>query len=248
VRRNLNAILAVAVAVGGLRAARAAEVTRVVSGSRGPGDLVDLHLSLGWTHESRSASIKREIEGQATAADRPAQRSDLQADPRRPPPARGPGRVAGFQPVPGVPWSWPTTDRWTSIARAAGSRPPPACVDENNATILRDGILAGRGRGQLRPGQPPPAALPAALLDGVSRAHRKGLEYLALGASWGAASTRIATSPTPPGSWRLEARLAVGGAMRFDPQHAGANTAAGPGAHQFVLSSIFSRRLWTLEP
>ena len=34
VRRNLNAILAVAVAVGGLRAARAAEVTRVVSGSR----------------------------------------------------------------------------------------------------------------------------------------------------------------------------------------------------------------------
>ena len=66
VRRNLNAILAVAVAIGGLRAARAAEVTRVVSGSRQPGQLIDLNLSLGWTHESQSAAIKRERESQAT--------------------------------------------------------------------------------------------------------------------------------------------------------------------------------------
>src|SRR5438046_1006815 len=70
VRRNRNAILAavvgLCVAGGGAGAAMAAEVTRVVSGSRGAGELVDLHLSLGWTHEHWSAAIRREIEGQAT--------------------------------------------------------------------------------------------------------------------------------------------------------------------------------------
>lgn len=248
VRRNLNAILAVAVAVGGLRAARAAEVSRVVSGSKGPGDLVDIQLSLGWTHESRRAALKRELEGQATGG-QIALRNDLvyrqTRDALRLRADVGIWRdLSLFLALPLV----LADDRSLDFDRSScGALAAAGCVDENNATLLRDGILPGYGMASFgldaqhqRPFQRPSETV----FRGPTR---KGLEYLALGASWALLNQdRDFTHPT----WivRLEARLAVGGDMRFDPQHAGANSAVGPGFHQFVLSTIFSRRLWTLEP
>jgi len=248
VRRNLNAILAVAVAVSGLRAARAAEVTRVVAGSRGPGDLVDVQLSLGWTHQSRKAAIKREIEGQATGG-QIALRNDLifrqTRDALRLRADVGVWRdLSLFIAAPLV----LADDRSLDFDRSrCGTAGASDCVDENNATILRDGILPGAGApsyGLDSPHQRPFQRPSETVFRGPTR---KGLEYLALGASYALLNQdRDFTHPT----WivRFEARLAVGGDMRFDPQHAGANSAVGPGFHQLVLTSIFSRRLWTLEP
>jgi hypothetical protein len=248
VRRNLNAILAVAVAVGGLRAARAAEVSRVVSGSQEKGDLVDLHLSVGWTHESRRASIRRELEGQATGG-QIALRNDLvfreSRDALRLRADVGVWRdLSLFLALPLV----LADDRSLGFDRSAcGFGGGPACIDENNASILRDGILPGFGApsygldsAHQRPFQRPSESV----FRGPTR---KGLEYLAVGASWALLNQdRDFTHPT----WivRAEARFAVGKDMRFDPLHAGANSAVGPGFNQFVFSTIFSRRLWTLEP
>jgi hypothetical protein len=248
VRRNLNAVLAVAVALGGLQAARAAEVTRVVSGSLGPGAWVDVHLSLGWTHDSRRAAIKREIEGQATGG-QIALRNDLvfrqtrdalhlRAD-------VGVWRdLSLFLALPIV----LADDRSLDFDRSAcGFGAAPGCVDENNATILRDGILPGFGApsfGLDSPHQRPFQHPSQTVFRGPTR---KGLEYLAVGASWALLNQdRDFTHPT----WivRAEARFAVGADMRFDPLHAGASTSVGPGFNQFVFSTIFSRRLWTFEP
>jgi hypothetical protein len=248
VRRNLNALLAVAVAVCGVRAARAAEVTRVVSGSRQKGDWVDIDLSLGWTHEARRAAIKRELEGQATGG-QIALRNDLvfrqSRDALRLRADVGVWRdLSLFLALPIV----LADDRSLDFDRSScGFGAAPGCIDENNATILRDGILPGFGSPSFgldsrhqRPFQRPSETV----FRGPTR---KGLEYLGLGASWALLNQdRDFTHPT----WivRAEARFAVGADMRFDPLHAGANTAAGPGVHQFLFSTIFSRRLWTLEP
>jgi len=248
VRRNLNTILAVAVAVGGLRAARAAEVTRVVSGSREKGEWVDVLLSVGWTLDSRRAAIKREIEGQATGG-QIALRNDLvyrqsrdalhlRAD-------VGVWRdLSLFLGLPIV----LADDRSLEFDRSAcGFTAAPGCVDEGNATILRDGILPGFGApsyGLDSPHQRPFQHPSTMVFRGPTR---KGLESLALGASWALLNQdRDFTHPT----WilRAEVRLAVGADMRFDPLRAGASTSVGPGFHQFVFSTIFSRRLWTVEP
>jgi hypothetical protein len=247
VRRNLNALLAVAVAVGGLRAAHAAEVTRVVSGAR-DGQRLDVHLSLAWTHESHSAAIRREVEGQATGG-RIALRNDLLYQQTR--------DVLGLRADVGV-WrdlslflALPLVladDRGLDFDRSACAFAAAAgCIDETSATILRDGILPGFGAGSygLDSGHQRPFQRPSeAVFRGPTR---KGLEYLALGASWAILDQdRDFTHPT----WivRFESRFAVGADMRFDPLRAGANTAAGPGHHQLRFSTIFSRRLWALEP
>jgi hypothetical protein len=247
VRRNLNALLAVAAALGGLRAAQAAEVTRVVSGSR-PGERLDVHLSLAWTNERRTAALRREIEGQATGG-QIGIRNDLvfqqTRDALRLRADVGIWRdLSLFLALPIV----LADERSLDFDRSAcGFAAAPGCIDENNATILRDGILPGFGAPSFgldaqhqRPFQRPSQTV----FRGPTR---KGLEYLGLGASLAILNQdRDFTHPT----WivRFETRLAVGGDMRFDPQHAGANSAVGPGAHQLVFSTIFSRRLWAVEP
>jgi len=221
----------------------------VVSGSRGPGQRFDFNLSVGWTHEQKTAYIKREREGQATsgviALDKELvyrQRRDvlnLRAD-------FGVIRdLSLFAVTPLVLADVRSLDFDRTGACAGGST--AGCVDENNATILRDGILP-------RPG-PMGYGIDAqhgrrfaAGSDGVFRgATRKGLESLGLGASLALFNQeRDDTGPT----WivRFESRLAVSSDMRFDPADPKANTAVGPGYHQFVLSTIFSRRFSSMEP
>jgi hypothetical protein len=247
VRRILNAIVAVALGLGGARAARAAEVTRVVSGSRQPGALVDVHLSLGWLHESRSARLEREAESQATGG-QIALRNDLVYQQTR--------DVLALRADVGV-WrdlslflSLPLVladDRADDFDRSGCGGTAPGCVDETNATILRDGILPGFGAPSY--GLDAPHARPFSRpSETVFRGPtRKGLDYLGLGMTYALLNQdRDFAQPT----WlvRFEARLAVGGDMRFDPLLPGSNTAAGPGAHQLVFSTIFSRRRWALEP
>jgi len=246
-RYLLNALLAVTAAVGGARGARAAEVSRVVSGSR-PGQALDVQLSLAWTHESRSASIRREIEGQATGGQIGLKNELVYQQTRDALRLRADVGVwrdlSLFVALPIV----LADDRALDFDRSAcGFAAAPGCVDESNATILRDGILPGAGAPSFgldaqhqRPFQRPSQTL----FRGPTR---KGLEYLGLGASLAILNQdRDFTHPT----WivRFETRLAVGGDMRFDPLRAGANTAVGSGYHQLVFSTVFSRRLWAVEP
>ena len=124
---------------------------------------------------------------------------------------------------------------------------PSTCVDETNSTTLRDGILPGYGQasfgldaGNQRQFQRPSGTV----FRGPSRS---GFEYLGLGASWAVFNqARDDTKPT----WilRFETRLSLGEDMRFDPAAPKKNTAVGLGYHQFVFSTLFSRRFGPLEP
>ena len=111
---------------------------------------------------------------------------------------------------------------------------PSLCVDSTNSTTLRDKILPGYGT----------QFSSTTVFRGPTR---HGLEYLGLGASWAVFNqTRDDTKPT----WilRFETRLSLAEDMRFDPAAPGKNTAVGPGYHQFILSTLFSRRFGRLEP
>jgi hypothetical protein len=246
VRRTLKAILAVVVAVAGVRGADAAEVTRVVSGPRA-GRPLEVDLSVGWEHDSYAATIKREAESQATGGQVALQNELLYRQTRdtlRMGAQVGVWRdLSVFAALPLV----LADDRSLDFDRGGCATGSAGCVDETNATILRDRILPGyqsstfgldapNGRGFQHPSQ--------TVFRGPTR---KGLEYLGLGARWALLNQdRDFAQPT----WivHVEARFAVGGDMRFDPAQPGANTAVGPGAHQFLFSTIFSRRMWALEP
>jgi hypothetical protein len=248
VRRTLNAILAVAVGLAGARAAGAAEVTRVVSAGGDSGKRFDLDLSLDWLHEAYSAAIKRESEGQATGGQVALQNELLYHQTRDALRLRAQMGVwrdlSVFAALPLV----LADDRGLDFDRGGcGGVATAGCIDENNATILRDRILPGYGTSTFGLDSPHARAFQHPSQTVFAGPTRKGLEYLGLGARWALLNQdRDFAQPT----WivQLEARFAVGGDMRFDPAHPDANTAVGPGYNQFLLSTIFSRRLWALEP
>ncbi len=230
--------------------ARAAEVTRVVSGSRGVGEMFDFNLSLAWTHDQRTARVTRETEGQATggqiriAKELTARQTrdvlHLRAD-------FGVYKDLSFFAVTPLVLADNRSLDFDRAEGCGGTSPPPSCVDERNATILRDGILPGFGMPSFGLDAEHGRAFVSPSGTVFRGPTRRGLEYLGLGASWAVFNqARDDTKPT----WlvRFESRLAVAPDQRFDPIKPKSNRGVGPGYHQFVLSTIFSRRFDVLEP
>ena len=248
VSRIVNVVLAVAVIHGGT--AWAAESTREMSaggGGRRTVELFDVDVSLGWTHDGKRAAIRREAEGESTGGRIAVARELVHRQVRdvlqlgvdagvyrdvkvfvRAPLVLGDARSLDFD------------------GACAGSS-AGGCVDENSATILRDGLLPGykmpsfgidaeHGRPFQRPSE--------TVFDGPAR---HGLESLGFGVSWMVLNQ--ARDPVRP-TWivAFQSRFAVGAEMAFDPQKPTDNRGVALGYHQLLLSTVFSRQFRAVEP
>jgi hypothetical protein len=240
--------------------ARAAEVTRVVSAMDGD-NRFDFNLTATWFHDVQSAFIKREL--QSSLAPDTELIKDLRFAQTR--------NILNLRADVGVLWDFGlhvelplvlsdvsslNFDRSESPCIYADPPPPmgmrPNCVDADNSTILRDGILPGyqtdtwgldaqTGNAYVRD---PGTVGPPEVFRGPNR---KGFEYLGLGATW--APFNQARDDTKP-TWTLsfDALLDVFKAKRFDAANPGANTAVGRGYHQFVFSTFVSKRFRWFDP
>jgi hypothetical protein len=124
----------------------------------------------------------------------------------------------------------------------------PTCVNQDNSTLLRDGILPGAGRPtygvDARSSGSSFAAPSPTVFQGP---RRSGLEYLGVGLSWAVMNqARDDTKPT----WllSLDGKFDVGSTMRYDAAHPSANTGVGLGYHQLVASTLTSKRMGPLDP
>jgi hypothetical protein len=258
--RLLGIGIGLAAAVVGARPAAGAEVTRVVSAFDDDNPF-DVNLTLSWLREAKSAFVKREGVAGAGATAGTDLFKDLQfhqttniinlrAD-------VGIFRDLGFHIDAPIVLS---DDRSLSFDQSAGqdcSTPGQGgtlnCVNQNNSTTLRDGILPVQARDPN--GQPTQWGINSqnggSFSGNSSQAFvgptRRGLEYLGLGLTWAVFNQRRDdTKPT----WTLgfDARLDVGKDMGFDPTNPGANTAVGLGYHQLVWSTNVSKRFRYFEP
>jgi hypothetical protein len=241
-------LIAVAALCVPVASVRAAEATRVVSGSRSPGEMFDFHLSLVWLHEQERAQIRRDREGAGTGAGivvadeliyrRSRDVLDLRMDF---------GVYHDFSLFVATPIVL-ADDRSLDFDReGCGGTGAMACPDEKTATILRDRILPGYGMPSYgldaEHGRPFTAGS-ASVFRGPTR---RGLEYLGLGARY-AIFNQARDDSKPTWLVRFESRFAVGPDQRFDPAKPTANRAVGLGYHQFVFSTAFSRRFESLDP
>jgi hypothetical protein len=252
VMRILGVCFALALAVAGIGLfpvqGQAAEATRVVSAGHRTDQYLDANLSVAWSHDGKSAAILRELENQSGGGRILLVRDLAYRQSRDTLTLRVDAglfhdlSVYAVLPV--------VVDDSRAIDFHGGGNCDPAlaaaCVDEKNATILSDGILpssnAGFGwdsehnRSYQRPSE--------TVFRGPSR---RGIEYLGLGARYAIFNqTRNNVKPT----WivGLESRFAVGSDQQFDLANATKNRAVGPGYHQYVLSTVFSRRFETIDP
>ncbi len=233
--------------------AQAAEVSRVVSGAAGEGKKLDVNLSAAFFRDARTAEVAREQQDSGTA------RTTLTRDLiyRQTRNVLGLRADMGLIHDLGIFIAAPlvlSDDRSLSFDRNAsecGTLMPgagsPGCVNESTSSTLRDGVLPGAGAAaygwdseHARRFERPSGQL-------FSGPTRKGLEYLGLGLQWALMNQdRDETKPT----WlvRFESRLSVAQDMRFDIESPKANTGVGLGYHQFVFSSVFSRRFTNFDP
>jgi hypothetical protein len=246
----------------GLSSALASEETRVVSGSQGKGDFPDVDLYVTWLRLHRTAAVGREL-GDPSTTGRTTVVKDLfyketrnvlrlradiglfrdlslfviaplvLSDDRSLDFDRRGNSCAGVPP--------------TGMGPAPEPGPSASCVDEGNSTLLRDGILPGAGMasyGLDAPHERPFARPSQTVFRGPTR---KGFEYVAVGLSWALMNQK--RDPTKP-TWilRFEPRLQVGETMSFDPVKPLDNKAVGLGYHQFVFSTVFSRKFVHFEP
>jgi len=240
---NPNAVLAglwaLALAQAASVPASAAEVTRVLN-ARSPTD-VDIELSVGWQHDQSHGSIKRESvtpTGVALMNDVVYHhvRDSLQL--------RGEvGLVHDLSFF--VVGSLVLADSRGLDFDKGG--PCASLPNPCSETLLRDHIVPGSQAGPW--GLDAESGLPFQAPSGqlFSGPSRRGLEYLGLGFDWAALNqARDDTKPT----WiiRLETRLSVAGDQRFDPGQPTANRSVGLGYHQFILATMFSRKIGPYEP
>jgi hypothetical protein len=239
-----------AVLAGASFTARAAEQTRVVTGAGGHGELPEVLLDLTWVHEDRKAGIARE-HGDATTGGKTLVKPDLFLHETR--------NVLAFRGEVGLfrdlslflelPFVL-SDERELSFDRDESCNTAQAgtlgCVDQTNATIFRDGILPAGSAGyglDAQTGQRFQAPVPYVFRS----PKRSGLAYLGVGLSYALMSQRRDdTKPT----WivRFEPRFSLADAVEFDPAHPDANHSVGPGYHQYVFSTLFSRRFEHFDP
>jgi hypothetical protein len=255
-------VLAAAMLLGG--AARAAEVTRVVS-ALDDDNRFDFNLTLWWQHQVESGFVKRESQS-AYAAE-----TEIIKDLKY---ARS-SDVINLRADFGILWdvgihiqaplvladssslSFDQSEGGNCIYPSMNG-PRPNCVNQYNSTILGDGILpvsrdpnnpdpfsniTGWGRDAAHGSRQyaPPAT-------GVFQSpSRKGFQNLGIGATWAAFNqARDDTKPT----WTLsfDALLDIFKDQRFDPSNVGGNTAVGLGYHQLVWSTWVSKRFRYFDP
>jgi hypothetical protein len=231
---------------------RAAEVTRVVSGFD-DAKRFDFNVTLTWLHEQKQATIRRES---VTAGAQAQLVNDLvyrqTRDVLNTRIEMGVMRDVGLHlDLPyvlrddrGLDFDQPNGQSCAGGALPAGSD----CVDQQNSTLLRDGILPGAGMQfygvDARAGGARFAAPSAAVFRGP---RRSGLEFLGVGIAWAVMNQeRDDTKPTV--LLGLDGRFDVASTMRYDAARPDANTAVGAGYHQFVASVAVSRRLGAMEP
>lgn len=254
--RVLLATLAIAPAAWRARPARAAEVTRTVS-ALDDANRFDLSLTLSWLHDSKTAFVKRESREVPPRIDvikdsRYTQRRDvlnLRAD-------FGILWDVGLHVVAPLVLSDVRTlefDQSASGCVFPGGTTTPTCVNDQNSTILQDGILPGYGTDSYgldaehnRP-YPRPAGGQAPRPGLFRGPKRSGFESLGVGLTWAVFNQmRDDTKPT----WTLgfDAMLDLFKDMRFDPANPTGNRAAGPGMHRFIWSTVISKRFAFLDP
>jgi hypothetical protein len=218
-------------------AASAAEATRVLS-ARSIRD-VDFDFSVAWFHDNQTSSVKREYVAPTAVGltkdvvshhvrDSLQLRADL-------------GLVHDLSIF--LAGSVVLADsRGLDFDRSGDCAAKP-CEE----TLIRDGIVPGNQAtswGQDaetgRPFRPPSNQV-------FSGPKRSGFEYLGMGVRWAPFNqARDKTKPT----WivGLETRLSVAADQRFDPANPTANRGVGVGYHQFILSTMFSRKFGAHEP
>jgi hypothetical protein len=250
VHRLTARILVVVPVLGALAlapAARAAEITRVVS-ALDDENAFDFNVTLDWLHTTKSAFIKRESTDNMGALVK-----DLQYGQTR--------DILNMRMDFGILWDVGihvaaplvlADNRHLDFDQSAGSActypgdsPNPTCVNQNNSTILSSGILPSNGMSyglNSKNGQPFTSG--SRVFQGPTRS---GFESLNLGITWAPFNQRRDdTRPT----WTLnfESLLDIFSDMRFDPSNPGGNTAVGPGYHQFVWSTYVSKRFRYFDP
>jgi hypothetical protein len=257
IRPTLVAAIGFAVFAGAMSVvldARAAEVTRVLSGFD-DAKRFDLNVSLTWIHEQKRAAIKREQQSAASTSQDRLVNDLLYQQTRDVMNAR---IEMGVHSDVGLHIDLPyvlrddrglSFDQHSSSTCAAAGQPgTPGCVNEFSSTLLRDGILPGAG-------QPMYGVDATAGGAGFSRPsskvfqgpRRSGLESLGVGLTWAAMNqSRDDTKPT----WVLaiDGKFDVGTIMRYDAAHPSANTAVGLGYHQVIASTFISKRLGSMDP
>jgi len=124
----------------------------------------------------------------------------------------------------------------------------PTCVNQQNSTILRDGIL--------------PA--PTATSYGLDAQHggrafnapdktlfqgplRRGFQTIGGGINW-AIFNQLRDDTKPTWTLGFDVKLDLFGAMKFDPANPSGNTAVGPGYHQLIWNTAVSKRFKHLDP
>jgi hypothetical protein len=238
--------------------ARAAEVTRVVS-ALDDENRFDFNLTMSWLHEAKSAYIKRESQADPAAGTELIK--DLKFAQTR--------DVLNLRMDFGILWDVGihveaplvlADDRSLDFDQSAGSgcvfpgqAPTATCVDHTNSTILRDGILphvvppAGGGAPtyglNAQNGQPFTYPSPTVFRGPT----RKGFESLGLGITW-AAFNQMRDDTRPTWTLGFDAKLDVFSDMRFNPANPGGNTAVGLGYHQFIWSTVVSKRFRHFDP
>jgi hypothetical protein len=205
-------------------AARAAEVTRVVSALDGESSF-DFNLTAAWTHDAKSALIKRETATPSGIQVLPdlkyAQTQDLL------------NLRADF----GILWDVGLHIEAPLVLSDSNSlsfdcdNPGGAdCVTAANSSFVRDQIL--------------PNATGSPLFKSPTR---RGFQNLGLGATWAVFNERRDdTKPT----WMLgfDAKLDVFKDKRYDPANPTGNDATGLGYHQLIWSTWVSKRFRHFDP
>ena len=232
-----------------------AEVTRVVS-ALDDDNRFDFNLTATWFHQSESSFVKRE--SQSALASTTEIIKDLQYARTR--------DVLNLRGDFGILWDVglhvqvpivlsDTNNLSFDQSGGAGCIYPgdalglrPTCVNQNNSTILRDGILPGFGASEWGLNSPHNRTYSGSNVNGVFESpNRRGPESLGVGVTWAAFNERRDdTKPT----WTLsfDALLDVFKDMRFDPSSPLGNTGVGLGYHQMVFSTWVSKRFRHFDP
>ena len=241
------------------RTAGAAEATRVVS-AFDDDNRFDFNLTLSFLHEAKSAFIKRESTVTLTnAAGDSVTRNQLVRDLQYKQTRNVLGLRADFGVLRDVGFHIEapivlTDDRELDFDQSPGGNctfpgqaPIPSCVNSQNSTALRDGILPGYMQNSygLDSGHNRPYSSPSQTV--FSGPTRSGIEYLGLGLDW-AIFNQARDDTKPTFKIGFDAQLDVGKDMRFDPLNPGGNTGVGLGYHQLIWSATVSKRFRYFDP